>query len=144
MGGDADTVAGYLEENYVDGAALDGALKVAVAALGHSETEDRVIPTSDLEVAVLDRTRSQPRKFARILPVRLDGLLGERGPATPDPLRTPTPTQGRRRRMSSPTTRRTRPTSPAARWTRSRIPLLASRPSRRRAIRRRADPITSS
>jgi proteasome alpha subunit len=85
MGGDAETVAGYLEQHYVEGAALDGALKVAVAALGHSETEDRVIPTSDLEVAVLDRTRSQPRKFARILPVRLDGLLGERGPATSGP-----------------------------------------------------------
>jgi len=85
MGGDAETVAGYLKEHYVEGAALDAALKVAVAALGHSDTEDRVIPTSDLEVAVLDRTRAQPRKFARILPVRLAALLGERGPATAGP-----------------------------------------------------------
>lgn len=82
MGGDAETVASYLEEHYVEGAALDVALKVAVAALGHSEAGDRIIPVSDLEVAVLDRTRTQPRKFARIMPMRLDILLGERGPAT--------------------------------------------------------------
>ena len=85
MGGAADIVATHLKEHYVEGAALDAALKVAVAALGHSEGEDRVIPTSDLEVAVLDRTRSQPRKFARIVPVRLDTLLGERGPAIAHP-----------------------------------------------------------
>ena len=49
------------------------ALRLAVAALGHSSgdnggSEDRVIPTEDLEVAVLDRTRTQPRKFARVAP----------------------------------------------------------------------------
>ncbi len=85
MGGDADTVANYLEQNYVEGAALDAVLKVAVAALGHSDAEDRVIPVSDLEVAVLDRTRIQPRKFARIMPSRLEVLLGERGPAVSGP-----------------------------------------------------------
>ena len=39
---------------------------VAVAALGHSDAGDRVIPTEDLEVAALDRTRTQPRKFLRL------------------------------------------------------------------------------
>jgi proteasome alpha subunit len=85
MGGDADTVAEYLKEHYTEGASLQEALSVAVAALGHSteggQTTDRVIPVEDLEVAVLDRTRTQPRKFARILPARLETLLGDRGPA---------------------------------------------------------------
>jgi proteasome alpha subunit len=85
MGGDADTVAEYLKEHYTEGASLQEALSVAVAALGHSteggQTTDRVIPVEDLEVAVLDRTRTQPRKFARILPARLEILLGDRGPA---------------------------------------------------------------
>lgn len=80
MGGDAETVSGYLQEHYVAGCSLEEALRVAVAALGHSTSEDRVIPVDDLEVAVLDRTRVQPRKFARIRPARLQELLGERGP----------------------------------------------------------------
>ena len=78
MGGDAETVAGYLAEHYVAGATLDVALQVAVAALGHSANEDRTIAVSDLEVAVLDRTRVQPRKFRRILTSRLAELLGDR------------------------------------------------------------------
>ncbi|MCR1782833.1 proteasome subunit alpha [Nocardioides carbamazepini] len=89
MGGDADTVSSYLTEHYTDGASLDAALQVAVAALGHTsdggQVQDRVIPVEDLEVAVLDRTRSQPRKFRRILPARLAELLGDRGPAETAP-----------------------------------------------------------
>ncbi len=84
MGGDAETVSSYLAEHYVDGASLDDALGVAVAALGHSteggQMTDRVIPVTDLEVAVLDRTRSRPRKFARIRPELLVTVLGGRGP----------------------------------------------------------------
>ncbi|MGZ4453197.1 MAG: proteasome subunit alpha [Nocardioides sp.] len=80
MGGAADTVATYLGEHYSDGIDLSGALRLAVAALGHSDGGDRVIPTEDLEVAVLDRTRTRPRKFSRLAPARLDALLGERGP----------------------------------------------------------------
>lgn len=89
MGGDAETVTSYLRDNYADGADLGSALKVAVAALGHTadggQVQDRVIPVEDLEVAVLDRTRIQPRKFRRILPARLAELLGERGPAETAP-----------------------------------------------------------
>ncbi len=84
MGGDVEPVEKYLEEHYTEGASLDVALRLAVAALGHAETEDRVIPAGSLEVALLDRTRSRPRKFVRLPPARLDGLLGERGPTTPD------------------------------------------------------------
>jgi len=84
MGGAADVVAGYLSEHYEEGSSLAEAVGLAVAALGHStdergEPQDRVIPVKDLEVAVLDRTRAQPRKFARIGPYRLEALLGERG-----------------------------------------------------------------
>lgn len=85
MGGAADAVSGYLRERYTEGAGLTEALSWAVAALGHNDTEDRVIPVDDLEVAVLDRTRTQPRKFARIGPARLEELLGERGEAQAAP-----------------------------------------------------------
>jgi proteasome alpha subunit len=89
MGGAADVVAGYLREHYTEGASLEEALRVAVAALGHSESGDRVIPTGDLEVAVLDRTRSQPRKFRRLREAQLGEILGDRGveqaaPAAPE------------------------------------------------------------
>ena len=84
MGGDAETVTTYLQEHYTAGASLGEALAVAVAALGHTASDDRVIPVSDLEVAVLDRTRVQPRKFARIRPERLEELIGPRDPGTPD------------------------------------------------------------
>lgn len=80
MGGAADVVAQHLAEHYVAGSSLDDAIRVAVAALGHSEGDDRVIPTGDLEVAVLDRTRSQPRKFLRLREPRLVEVLGGRGP----------------------------------------------------------------
>jgi proteasome alpha subunit len=85
MGGAADVVAAYLEERYAPGESLDDAIRLAVSALGHTEEGDRVIPAEDLEVAVLDRTRSQPRKFLRILPARLTQLLGDRGPSEPNP-----------------------------------------------------------
>jgi proteasome alpha subunit len=89
MGGAADVVAGYLKERYAEGATLADALRLAVAALGHAggngDGADRVIPVEDLEVAVLDRTRAQPRKFSRLSPARLGGLLGERGAAAAVP-----------------------------------------------------------
>ena len=79
MGGAADVVASHLAQHYVEGASLEETLRVAVAALGHSESEDRVIPAGDLEVAALDRTRTQPRKFLRLRAARLAEALGSRG-----------------------------------------------------------------
>jgi proteasome alpha subunit len=81
MGGAAETVTGYLQERYAPGLDLADAIRLAVEALGHTDSADRVIPVDDLEVAVLDRTRSQPRKFLRLVPARLAPLLGERAPA---------------------------------------------------------------
>jgi len=79
MGGDSETVSSYLSAHYAAGASLASALAVAVAALGHTGDGDRVIPVEDLEVAVLDRTRVQPRKFSRLRPARVAELLGPRG-----------------------------------------------------------------
>jgi proteasome alpha subunit len=83
MGGASDVVASYIEEHYFEGASLETVVQLAVAALGHSADTDRVIDVDHLEVAILDRTRSQPRKFSRLSPARLSALLGERGPSTP-------------------------------------------------------------
>jgi proteasome alpha subunit len=91
MGGADEVVAAYLEEHYVENSSLSDALHVAVAALGQGAAEngtpeaDRVIPASALEVAVLDRSRTRPRKFLRLMPARLEALLGDREPATPAP-----------------------------------------------------------
>ena len=90
MGGAADVVAGYLSERYTEGASLAEAVVLAVEALGHStdergEPQDRVIPVKDLEVAILDRTRAQPRKFSRVGPYRLEALLGARGAEEANP-----------------------------------------------------------
>ncbi len=75
MGGAAESVTKYLEERYTRGLSRDEALKLAAAALGHSETGHRDIPARDLEVAVLDRTRTQERKFRRLDDNALAGIL---------------------------------------------------------------------
>jgi len=93
MGGADEVVAAYLHDHYREAMSLSDALHVAVAALGKAADDgngdgspgDRVIPAGDLEVAVLDRTRVQPRKFLRLMPARLEALLGDRGPTTPAP-----------------------------------------------------------
>lgn len=90
MGGAADVVGGYLKERYAEGASLADAVRLAVEALGHNEAEHRVIEAGDLEIAVLDRTRSQPRKFSRLRPARLAELLGDRTPVpTTEPAEQP-------------------------------------------------------
>ena len=91
MGGADEVVAAYLKEHYVEGSSLDEAVHLAVAALGQGPEDGngssggRVIPAADLEVAVLDRTRSQPRKFMRLVPARLEALLGDREPPASAP-----------------------------------------------------------
>ena len=82
MGGQVEPVVASLKAAGVSGVPLETALREAVIALGRSDKEDRVIDTGDLEVAVLDRTRSQTRKFSRLSPARLDELLGDRGTTT--------------------------------------------------------------
>jgi proteasome alpha subunit len=81
MGGAADTVAEYIGEHYTEGISLSGALRLAVDALGHDGTEVRELTPDQLEVAVLDRTRTQVRKFKRISEESLAGILSESSPA---------------------------------------------------------------
>ena len=75
MGGATDPVTTYLKEHYQPGLSRNDAIRLAVAALGHGEGETRTIPADDLEVAVLDRTRTQPRKFRRLHDNELAGIL---------------------------------------------------------------------
>ncbi|WP_310963475.1 proteasome subunit alpha [Nocardioides terrisoli] len=84
MGGAADSVTAYLKDRYAPGLSRDEAIKLAVAALGHSDSGDRTISARDLEVAALDRTRTLARKFRRISAADLVALLGD-APSSPDP-----------------------------------------------------------
>jgi proteasome alpha subunit len=79
MGGSADLVATYLADQYQSGLDLTGALRMAVQALGHDTTESRSITGDQLEAAVLDRTRTQPRKFKRLPSAQLADLFGRGG-----------------------------------------------------------------
>ncbi|MEP6666447.1 MAG: hypothetical protein ABJA81_08375, partial [Nocardioidaceae bacterium] len=56
---------------------------LAVDALGHDGEQVRQVTGDKLEVALLDRSRPQPRKFRRIVNSRLVTLFG-RSTDTPD------------------------------------------------------------
>jgi proteasome alpha subunit len=81
MGGQAEQVAEYVGEHYSEGISLAGALRLAVDALGHDSSEPRELTSDQLEVAVLDRTRTQVRKFKRISEETLARILSESQPA---------------------------------------------------------------
>jgi proteasome alpha subunit len=75
MGGQADAIAIVLKEHYTENLDLAGALAVAIAGLTTQANGDRTdIPASQLEVAVLDRSREH-RTFRRLTGTRLEGLL---------------------------------------------------------------------
>jgi proteasome alpha subunit len=78
MGGSAETVTTYLKDHFAEGASLAEAIQAAVLGLEHSEKSPRVVAPGDLEVAVLDRTRTQQRKFRRLTAEHLVTILGER------------------------------------------------------------------
>ena len=75
MGGATEPVTTYLTEHFAGELSMADAVRLAVAALGHGEGATRSIPVDDLEVAVLDRTRTQPRKFRRLSDSELAGIL---------------------------------------------------------------------
>ncbi len=66
MGGSSEKTEPELKKAYEPGLDLPQAIRIAAAALGADAEPHRTIPGEDLEVAVLDRTRMQPRKFKRI------------------------------------------------------------------------------
>ncbi|HET6988827.1 MAG TPA: proteasome subunit alpha, partial [Kribbella sp.] len=76
----ADQVADYVGEHFKEGISLAGALRLAVDALGHDGTEVRQLTPDQIEVAVLDRTRTQVRKFKRISEETLGRILAESRP----------------------------------------------------------------
>jgi proteasome alpha subunit len=80
MGGSVDKATTYLKEHYRTGASLEDAIRVAVQALGQGESENRTVPAGNLEVATLDRTRSQQRKFKRLTAGQLERILSADGP----------------------------------------------------------------
>jgi len=82
MGGPADQVSDYVGEHYKEGISLAGALRLAVDALGHDSNEVRQLTPDQIEVAVLDRTRTQVRKFKRISEETLGRILSESRPDT--------------------------------------------------------------
>ena len=84
MGGSTDKATSYLKEHYQAGASLEEAIQLTVQALGQGDTETRSIPSGNLEVAVLDRTRAQQRKFKRLRAADLQRILGN-GPSEPPP-----------------------------------------------------------
>lgn len=84
MGGQSEQLGRILADGWRAGMALDDALRLAVRALGAGpeEADAREIPASQLEVAVLDRTRPR-RAFRRLSGSVLEGLLrDESGAAT--------------------------------------------------------------
>ena len=82
MGGSAEAATTYLKQHFTSGADLETSIRLAVRALGQgdSSAETRTIPATNLEVAVLDRTRSQQRKFKRLTAGQLAGILGNGTP----------------------------------------------------------------
>ncbi|MEV6985139.1 proteasome subunit alpha [Sphaerisporangium sp. NPDC051017] len=73
MGGVADAVAARLKDRFREGLPLTEALDAALSAL--TEPGGERPPVSQLEVAVLDRSRDH-RKFQRLTGPRLERLLG--------------------------------------------------------------------
>ncbi|WP_129838582.1 proteasome subunit alpha [Streptomyces sp. RFCAC02] len=82
VGGNADQISSYLGERHRDGMSLGEALRLAVDALSREAGGgERELTADQLEVAVLDRTRPQTRKFKRVLGSRLSSLLAGDGAA---------------------------------------------------------------
>ena len=82
MGGSADAISTHLETTYEDDLELGPAIALAVGALSRDAGDDeatREITSSQLEVAVLDRTRTQSRKFRRLTAEHLDELMPDGG-----------------------------------------------------------------
>jgi proteasome alpha subunit len=84
MGGSAEQVSEYIKTRYSDGLDLAAALNLAADGLAHDGPERRMITADKLEVAVLERTRSQPRKFRRVTAATLETLLAPRDEPEPE------------------------------------------------------------
>ncbi|WP_165986151.1 proteasome subunit alpha [Streptomyces sp. YIM 98790] len=76
IGGNADQIGSHMSQRHQDGMTLGAALRLAVESLTRdSNGSERELTADQLEVAVLDRTRPQRRKFKRIVGRPLARLL---------------------------------------------------------------------
>jgi proteasome alpha subunit len=74
MGGSAESIGTVARETHRADMPLGEALRLAVSALMTADTEPRTITASQLEAAVLDRTRPR-RTFRRLSDAQLEPLL---------------------------------------------------------------------
>jgi len=72
MGGQAEEIRRFLKDHYKDAMTLDQALQLGVRSL--NVTQNKTLTERDLEVAVLDRTKTR-RKFRRLPSEVLSQLL---------------------------------------------------------------------
>ncbi len=80
MGGSADVITDAVRRNFRSGLTLAEAARLAIGALaadGGPDAAPRELGFEALEVAILDRSRTLPRKFRRITGDRLASLLND-------------------------------------------------------------------
>ncbi len=80
VGGNSDQINSYLEQRHRDDMTLAEAVKLGMESLARDNNGgERELTADQLEVALLDRSRQQQRKFKRVLGSQLARLLGEDG-----------------------------------------------------------------
>ena len=80
VGGNSDQINTYLEQRHRDDMTLAEAVKLGKESLARDNNGgEREVTADQLEVALLDRTRVQKRKFKRVLGSQLRRLLEEDG-----------------------------------------------------------------
>lgn len=75
MGGEIEQVEAHLSEHYTAGLDLQAAIRLAVDALGRDTDPARTLPAESLEIGLLTRARSQPRKFTRLSEAEVAAVL---------------------------------------------------------------------
>lgn len=77
VGGNSESISTYLQQRHTEGLTLPEALKLAVESLARDPNggQARTLTQDQLEVAVLDRSRWQQRKFKRLVGGQLGRLL---------------------------------------------------------------------
>lgn len=80
VGGNSDQINNYLEQRHRDDMSLGEAVTLAMESLARDNNGgERELTAEQLEVALLDRSRPQKRKFKRVLGRQLGRLLEEQG-----------------------------------------------------------------
>lgn len=78
VGGNSDQINSFLEQRHRDDMTLAEAVKLGKESLARDNNGgEREVTADQLEVALLDRSRVQQRKFKRVLGSQLRRLLGE-------------------------------------------------------------------